>query len=273
MRILWLNVGLLLPLDKGGRLRTWHLMRHLARRHEITYLAFRDADQPEADLVGMREVCSRLETMPRRESPKRSLKFYVEAAGYIAHPRPYAVAKYRSIEYARRLRTLLDTVRFDLIVCDFLPPLVNLPARLPCPAVLFTHNVEAEIWRSARRDRDRPGGAGALPGSVAPNAAVRKGRARPVQPRPRRFRGRLEQTRVERRHAPSVPIAVVPTGVTRALLPDGGSLERPGRRPGNSDPPMRRSGPSSSRVVAAAADACRTVACRHVRRQRDGPRG
>ena len=32
MRILWLKTDLLLPLDKGGKLRTWHLMRHLARR-------------------------------------------------------------------------------------------------------------------------------------------------------------------------------------------------------------------------------------------------
>ena len=42
MRILWLKSDLLLPLDKGGKLRTWHLMRHLAKRHEITYLAFAD---------------------------------------------------------------------------------------------------------------------------------------------------------------------------------------------------------------------------------------
>ena len=40
MRLLWLNANLLLPLDKGGRLRTWHLMRHLATRHDITYLCF-----------------------------------------------------------------------------------------------------------------------------------------------------------------------------------------------------------------------------------------
>ena len=33
MRILWLKSDLLLPLDKGGKLRTWHLMRHLARQH------------------------------------------------------------------------------------------------------------------------------------------------------------------------------------------------------------------------------------------------
>ena len=43
MRILWLKSDLLLPLDKGGKLRTWHLMRHLAQRHEITYLVVRGA--------------------------------------------------------------------------------------------------------------------------------------------------------------------------------------------------------------------------------------
>ena len=48
MKILWLNAGLLLPLDKGGKLRTWHLMRHLAARHDITYLSFSDPSQTEA---------------------------------------------------------------------------------------------------------------------------------------------------------------------------------------------------------------------------------
>ncbi len=33
------------------------------------------------------------------------------------------------------------------MVCDFLAPVANVPAHLPCPSVLFTHNVEAEIWR------------------------------------------------------------------------------------------------------------------------------
>src|SRR6185436_14050501 len=43
--------------------------------------------------------------------------------------------------------SLLAGQAFDLIVCDFLFPAVNLPKRLPCPAVIFTHNVESEIWR------------------------------------------------------------------------------------------------------------------------------
>ena len=147
MRLLWLNAGLLLPLDKGGKLRTWHLMRHLAARHDITYLSFEDASQTEADRVGMREVCSRLETVPRADAAKRTWRFYADAARYVVNPRPYAVAKYRSAAYRRRLEDLLRTSRFDAVICDFLPPVVNLPDRLPCPSLLFTHNVEAEIWR------------------------------------------------------------------------------------------------------------------------------
>lgn len=147
MHILWLKSDLLLPLDKGGKLRSWHLMRHLARRHTITYLAFRGPDQTEADVDGMREVAARVETVPRADLPKGSWRFRAGAALHLVDPLPYAVAKYRSRAFRRRLRGLLARERFDLLVCDFVFPAVNLPRRLPCPAVLFTHNVESEIWR------------------------------------------------------------------------------------------------------------------------------
>jgi polysaccharide biosynthesis protein PslH len=147
MRILWLKSDLLLPLDTGGKLRTWHLLRRLAKRHTITYLAFASPDQSFADVDRMREVAARVETIPRSDPPKRSILFYLDAALHLVDPLPYAVAKYRSHAFAGRARALLDRPDFDLIVCDFLFPAVNLPDRLPCPAVIFTHNVEAEIWR------------------------------------------------------------------------------------------------------------------------------
>jgi sugar transferase (PEP-CTERM/EpsH1 system associated) len=147
VNILWLNAGLLLPLDKGGKLRTWHLMRHLAARHDITYLSFSDPSQTAEHRAGMRQVCSRLETVPRSDPPKGTLGFYLDAARYVIDPVPYAVAKYRARAYQARLEELLRIDGFDAVVCDFLPPLVNMPDALPCPSILFTHNVEAEIWR------------------------------------------------------------------------------------------------------------------------------
>jgi sugar transferase (PEP-CTERM/EpsH1 system associated) len=147
MNVLWLNAGLLLPLDKGGKLRTWHVMRHLAKRHAITYLSFADPAQTAADREGMHAVCAELHTVPRADPAKGTLRFYADAARHVIDPVPYAAAKYRSAAFRETLQRLLDARRFDVIVCDFLPPVVNLPDRLPCPAILFTHNVEAEIWR------------------------------------------------------------------------------------------------------------------------------
>jgi polysaccharide biosynthesis protein PslH len=147
MRILWLNPNLLLPLDKGGKLRTWHLMRHLAERHEITYLSFADPSTSPAEREGMREVCAHLQIVPRTDPAKGSLAFYSDAAARLFDPLPYAAGKYRSIDYRDKLESLLATGQFDVVVCDFLVPAVNMPRQLPCPSVLFTHNVEAEIWR------------------------------------------------------------------------------------------------------------------------------
>jgi sugar transferase (PEP-CTERM/EpsH1 system associated) len=156
MKLLWLNAGLLLPLDKGGKLRTWHVMRHLAMRHDITYLSFADASQTEADRAGMREVCSTLLTIPRTDPGKGTWRFYADAAGYIVDGAPYAVAKYRSDAYRAQLKRLIATERYDAIVCDFLPPVANMPSRLPCPTIVFTHNVESEIWRRHAEQATNP---------------------------------------------------------------------------------------------------------------------
>jgi sugar transferase (PEP-CTERM/EpsH1 system associated) len=147
MRILWLSAGLLLPLDKGGKLRTWHLMRQLARRHDITFLGFADPDQPAADLEGMREVCAALHVVRRRAARKGTVAFAADAAAHLLRRHPYAVGAYRSTEYQAKVRALLAAGRFDIVVSDFLPPVVNLPDTMPVPLVLFTHNVESEIWR------------------------------------------------------------------------------------------------------------------------------
>src|SRR6476620_9906181 len=107
MRILWLKSDLLPPLDTGGKLRTWHLLRHLARRHQITYLAFAEPGRPAADVDLMRTVASRVETIPRREPREGTWRFHVDAALHLVDPLPYAVGKYRSGAYRRRVRQLL----------------------------------------------------------------------------------------------------------------------------------------------------------------------
>ena len=223
MRVLWLKSDLLLPLDKGGKLRTWHLLRHLAKRHEITYLAFADPDTPPADVQGMHQVAAHVVAVPRTDPPKGTPRFYLDVALHVLDPLPYAVGKYRSRELARRLKALLAGGRFDVVVCDFLCQAVNLPQRLASPAVIFTHNVESEIWR--RHAETARGIVGRLLYRMQHSRMLRY-EARAL----RRFDAVLAVSDADRETfarlypgAISGPVHVVPTGVDTDFFSSGAS--------------------------------------------------
>ena len=147
MRILWLKTELLHPVDKGGKIRTYQMLRALKREHRVTYLTLDDgtasADAPE----GAEEYCHELARVPHRTREKFSAGFYAELAANLVSPLPYFMKKYESREMRREVETRATAQDFDVLVCDFLNPAVNVPAKLPVPTVLFQHNVEAMIWR------------------------------------------------------------------------------------------------------------------------------
>jgi glycosyltransferase involved in cell wall biosynthesis len=147
MRILWLKTELLHPIDKGGRIRSYHMLRELKRRHEVTYLTLDDGSAaPDAAERAM-EYCTVLERIPFRTTPKPSLRLYGDLLANLWSPLPYAVAKYASAAMRQRILTLAQPGLHDVLVCDFLFPSQNVPTGLPIPTILFQHNVEAAIWR------------------------------------------------------------------------------------------------------------------------------
>lgn len=147
MRILWLKTELLHPVDKGGRIRTYQMLRALSRDHEITYLSLDDCTGPaEATTLAM-EYCSELLTVPFHPPPPRSARFYSALARNLVSRLPYPIARYRSPAFSARLARLLAERDFEVVVCDFLFSTVNLVPLPSSPSVLFQHNVEAEIWR------------------------------------------------------------------------------------------------------------------------------
>jgi sugar transferase (PEP-CTERM/EpsH1 system associated) len=147
VHILWLKTELLHPLDKGGRIRTYHMLRQLVRQHRVTYLTLDDGRRSNDAIERAAEYCTDLVRVPAHTSPKGSLRFYAELVCNLVSRLPYAVAKYRSPAMEREIARLIDRESIDLVVCDFLFPAVNVPERLPVPAVLFQHNVEAMIWQ------------------------------------------------------------------------------------------------------------------------------
>ena len=147
MRILWVKADKLLPLHSGGNIRTYHVLRHLASEHDLTFYSYyggqhdngyeRDLQQ---HLPGSVAVCT----------GARELTGIARGLDYLTHltaQPPYAVSRFASFKVKEQIQTWFREQRFDVAVCDFLDAAVNFPRRLTTPSVLFQHNVESEIWR------------------------------------------------------------------------------------------------------------------------------
>lgn len=147
MRILWLKTELLHPVDKGGKIRTYQMLRELKRGHHVTYLALDDGTAGSEARERAAEYCHELVTVPHRTRAKFSAGFYAELAANLASPLPYFMKKYESAGMRREIERRAARKDFDVLVCDFLMPSVNVPRPLAPPSVLFQHNVEATIWR------------------------------------------------------------------------------------------------------------------------------
>jgi polysaccharide biosynthesis protein PslH len=144
MRILWIKAGGIFPLDTGGKIRSFHIARELARKHEVTlftYYAEHNGDQHPS----LAAIFSDVVLAPLRLPAKKSLGGVAQFCRSVLSGRPYTMSKYDCPALRERVGEVLRR-QFDAIVCDFLCPADLLDWNAGCPTVLFTHNVEAQIW-------------------------------------------------------------------------------------------------------------------------------
>jgi polysaccharide biosynthesis protein PslH len=144
MRILWIKTELLHPIDTGGKIRTYQMLRSLVRNHDITFLCLHHGSTSSDARESANEYCMKLVTVPFRPAPKESAAFYLDLFENAFSRLPYAVSRYRSRLLKEQVTNLAPL--HDLVVSDFLFPSYAVPTGLTVPSVLFQHNVEAMIW-------------------------------------------------------------------------------------------------------------------------------
>ncbi|MCA1629393.1 MAG: glycosyltransferase family 4 protein [Acidobacteria bacterium] len=146
MKILWVKAGKLLPVDTGGKIRSYNLLRQLAARHDVSLLTYYGGERDENYEREIEERLPGAETIHARipDTPRGDRLNYLRNLRRAA---PYAVTKYTSPTVARRVREWLDEGRADVAVCDFLAASLNFPRELKTPTLLFQHNVESALWR------------------------------------------------------------------------------------------------------------------------------
>src|SRR2546426_11984319 len=75
MRILWVKVGGLWPLDSGGRLRSFHTIAELTRRHRVTLLTTHGSRDDPAGLAAQLAGCERVISLPYTVPKQGSARF------------------------------------------------------------------------------------------------------------------------------------------------------------------------------------------------------
>jgi glycosyltransferase involved in cell wall biosynthesis len=156
MRILWVKADKLLPVQNGGNIRTYHVLRHLSARHELTFYSYYGG---VPDLEYEHELQRQLPGAVTLCTGKRELTGVVRGLDYVAHLNthaPYAVSRFAYAPVQKQIQSWFREGRFDVAVCDFLDAAVNFPGCLNIPSVLFQHNVESEIWRRHADTADNP---------------------------------------------------------------------------------------------------------------------
>ncbi len=146
MKILWVKAGGLVPPDSGGKIRSYNILRELARHHSVTFFSFYAAHQNDSH-PALKNIFDRVVCVPLSLPESKSRAEMIDYGIRLLSPQPYLITKYCRSEVRHKLRALLQQEAFDVIVCDFLSPAGLIPWDSPIPKVLFTHNVEAVIWR------------------------------------------------------------------------------------------------------------------------------
>ena len=146
MKILWVKAGGLVPPDTGGKIRSYNILRELARQHSITFFSFYAAH--DSDLhPDLKDMFDRVVSVPLGLPTPKSLAEMRDYGIRLLSSEPYNITKYCRPEVRHRLHALLKQETYDVILCDFMAAAGVIPWNWPTPKVLFTHNVEATIWR------------------------------------------------------------------------------------------------------------------------------
>lgn len=158
MKILVLTQLPPFPPDSGPKVKTYHLLRHLAAQHHVTLVCFTRDEQDEANAARLRPLCTELHTVPQPRSAPHKL---VAAARSLLGGRPYVVERAASAAMHQLLARLVYAAAaagkpFDLVHADQLV-MAQFAAPLPLPRLLDEHNV---AWKQYERIAERRRGLG-----------------------------------------------------------------------------------------------------------------
>jgi polysaccharide biosynthesis protein PslH len=143
--LLFVSPRFLFPIDSGGKIRTTQMLRGLkGGAFDVTLVAPATDAQRRAHSAEIESVCDRFSSWTAPQPGTWSKGIRRAAAAFSSLPIPVATDRSGP---GRRLVEHELARGPDVVVFDFAHAAVLAPRALAVPTVLFTHNIEAEIFK------------------------------------------------------------------------------------------------------------------------------
>lgn len=142
MRLLFLSLGVPLPVNNGHKMRTWSILCSLAAEgHEIDFLTFAQPEEVGREWMELSRICRNVQMVPLILHNLTSSSDYWGRLRGLFSSRPYATRRFSSEQMRQCIQASLDRGNLDAIVCDTVYSACNLPqTSLP----LILNNVDVE---------------------------------------------------------------------------------------------------------------------------------
>lgn len=151
MRVLMLTQVVVYPADAGPKVKTLQVLRHLAEQHEVVYCTFVRSPQEAQDAEKLREICSRVSTVPIKRSRMSDARFLVES---LVTGDSFILRRDDRVAMQVMVRQLLCEERIDVLHVDQLNMMRFVPPDWSGTVILDEHNA---VWQVVERLQNRTG--------------------------------------------------------------------------------------------------------------------
>ncbi|HWP59950.1 MAG TPA: TIGR03087 family PEP-CTERM/XrtA system glycosyltransferase [Candidatus Acidoferrales bacterium] len=142
MRILFLAHRIPYPPNKGDKIRSYHLLRSLAERHEVSLLCWADRESDRRYEPVLRALCrGGVEIL--KLNPRIG---WLRGLGSLLAGRSFSEGYFFSRRFQRRFDLRLEKDRYDLIYAFSAPMARYVPAGSPIPLLMDFVDVDSLKW-------------------------------------------------------------------------------------------------------------------------------
>lgn len=150
MNILFMTYDLPFPLNSGGKIRAYYLMKSLSKKHQITLVSWYRSEDQKKYIPYVKKICNKVVLFKRRKQWSisnlvRSFVFNV----------PYLSATYHSLGVTNYLKKEINNHQYDVVHLESFYPCLYLPIikSLGVKTLLSNENLEYKIYERYAKSR------------------------------------------------------------------------------------------------------------------------